>query len=228
MGNVKRAPQGSGSDGKSAPSKPRSERSPSSTEGLAQIREALRKVVPDQDLGVPDVEGLLRGTRKLLLALARLLGLTGLSRLTKDVIAGHVQSALKTIIRATEAPPATDPVTPADAPHKFDLGLPPTAAPETPTIPWSYGRDRVTAMVVDPERLYVYWEATDDAIGRARAGLDAAGRDAWLNLRIYNITGRIFDGTNAHDYSITRSHAVTVSGSFTSVSRPRRSWSNSG
>ena len=34
----------------------------------------------------------------------------------------------------------------------------------------------------------------------ARAGLGAAGAGAWLNLRVYDITGRLFDGTNAHTY----------------------------
>ena len=67
-------------------------------------------------------------------------------------------------------------------------------------IPWGYGHDRVTGMVVDPDRLYVYWEVTDDAIEAARAGLGPSGADAWLNLRVYDITGRLFDGTNAHSY----------------------------
>src|SRR6266542_1802810 len=75
-----------------------------------------------------------------------------------------------------------------------------TSAPAVEHIPWGYGRDRLTAMVVDPNRLYLYWELTDPAIERARQALGAGGKDAWLNLRIYDITGRIFDGTNAHGY----------------------------
>src|SRR3954452_9993441 len=67
-------------------------------------------------------------------------------------------------------------------------------------IPWGYGYDRVTAMPVDPARLYVYWEVTDDAMAAARKQLGAAGDRAWLNLRVYDITGRLFDGTNAHSY----------------------------
>ena len=68
-------------------------------------------------------------------------------------------------------------------------------------IPWGYGHDRVTAMVVDPMRLYVYWEVTDDRDRRrARAASGPAGERAWLNLRVYDITGRLFDGTNAHSY----------------------------
>lgn len=95
-----------------------------------------------------------------------------------------------------------------DTPHKFDLGL--TSGPareQEQDIPWGYGQDRVTAMMLDPDRLYVYWEVTDGALERARAGLGSGGRDAWLNLRVYDVTNRIFDGTNAHgyfDHSISR------------------------
>jgi hypothetical protein len=67
-------------------------------------------------------------------------------------------------------------------------------------IPWGYGRDRITGMAVDPNRLYLYWELTDPAIDRARQALGAGAKDAWVNLRIYDVTGRIFDGTNAHGY----------------------------
>src|SRR6266566_2469940 len=75
---------------------------------------------------------------------------------------------------------------------------PPSAGDEAPRaprpehIPWGYGRDRLTAMVVDPNRLYLYWELTDHAIDKAREGLGPGGKDAWLSLRIYDVTGRIF------------------------------------
>lgn len=91
-------------------------------------------------------------------------------------------------------------VVPRPEQTKFDLGQGVDRTPPREHIPWGYGQDRVTAMVVDPERLYVYWEVTDDAIARARAGLGGRGADAWLNLRVYDVTGRIFDGTNAHAY----------------------------
>jgi len=78
------------------------------------------------------------------------------------------------------------------------------------SIPWGYGRDRVTAMVVDPERLFVYWEVTDEGIARARAVLPEAAREAArLALRVYDVTGRLFDGTNAHahdDQPVERQH----------------------
>jgi hypothetical protein len=56
----------------------------------------------------------------------------------------------------------------------------------------------VRALAVDPERLYVYWEVTDEARESARAKLRAADSTAWLSLRVYDTTGRLFDGTNAH------------------------------
>jgi hypothetical protein len=66
-------------------------------------------------------------------------------------------------------------------------------------LPWGYGVDRVTAMVVDPTRLLVYWEVTDEGIARARARLAPAAQEAaTLALRIYDVTSIIFDGTNAH------------------------------
>jgi hypothetical protein len=73
--------------------------------------------------------------------------------------------------------------------------------PRVEHIPWGYGRDLIKAMVVDPNRLYLYWEVTDPAIAKARQGLGPGGKDAWLSLRIYDTTGRIFDGTNAHSYT---------------------------
>jgi hypothetical protein len=82
---------------------------------------------------------------------------------------------------------------------RFDLG--PMGAEQAPRhIPWSYGQDRVTAMVVNPHTLYLYWEITDEAIDHGRRWLGPAGRDAWLNLRVYDVSGRIFDGTNALSY----------------------------
>jgi hypothetical protein len=87
--------------------------------------------------------------------------------------------------------------------HALRSGRPgerPPLSEERRTIPWSYGDDRVTAMAVDPARLFVYWEVSDEAISRARDELGASGADAWLNLRVHDITGRLFDGTNAHSH----------------------------
>lgn len=83
---------------------------------------------------------------------------------------------------------------------KLDLGPAGRGGKPVETVPWSYGQDRVVAAAVDPDRLFVYWEATDPALERARVGLGPGGPEAWLNLRVYDTTDLIFDGTNAHSY----------------------------
>jgi hypothetical protein len=67
-------------------------------------------------------------------------------------------------------------------------------------IPWGYGRDRLTAIAVDPDRLFIYWEVRDESIDAARERLGPAGARAALVLRVYDTSGRIFDGENAHGY----------------------------
>jgi hypothetical protein len=172
---------------------------------LSRIREQLGLTSDDVDpeSTTPLLEALLRRTRRQLLECARYLGLTGIDHLTKDALASRFLQALEDLI-GYAGPGAPEPT----GPHKFDLGQPAEGPVEAEHIPWGYGQDRVTAMVVDPERLYVYWEVTDQAIERARAGLGPGGRDAWLNLRLYDVTDRIFDGTNAHSYF---DHAVSRS-----------------
>jgi hypothetical protein len=121
-------------------------------------------------------------------------------------LAGVAASLEAATLRMEEDPDETPPA----AAHKFEVGgrapqvnvvdLKRLRAEAEAHIPWSYDRDRVTAMPVNPERLYVYGEVTDASIAKARAGLGPAGNDAWLALRVYDVTGRIFDGTNAHGY----------------------------
>jgi hypothetical protein len=163
---------------------------------LPRVQELRRLARGGADLGLtaPSLEDLLRHTRRQLLEYARSVGLTGIHRLTKAALAARFRQEVQRLV-ALEGTRE-----PADAPHKFDLGLAPAETGGKEDIPWGYGQDRVTAMVVDPESLYVYWEVTDTALERARAGLGPGGRDAWLNLRVYDVTNRIFDGTNAHHY----------------------------
>ena len=175
-----------------------------------------------EELAKLDVKGLAAYTQKQLFECAKRLDLKGASKLSKNELAARVASEF-----AARRAPAAKPVaakkrtkTPApdDLPaevekvppsagdgadsawsHKFEVRE--HAKADAPgTIPWSYAYDRVTGMAVDPDRLFVYWEVTDDAIERARKALGKVGKDAWLNLRVYDTTDRIFDGTNAHSY----------------------------
>jgi hypothetical protein len=67
-------------------------------------------------------------------------------------------------------------------------------------LPWSYGENRITVVVRDPDSAYLYWEIDDEGIAAARTRLGPGGDRGWCNLRIYDTTGRDFDGTNANDY----------------------------
>lgn len=157
------------------------------------MRKLLGLSGDEGEAGGLSLEALLQRTRRQLLDCARYVDLTGIQRLTKGALAERLHEFLRSLtamVQAEEQP---------DRAHRFDLGRPnETAAVEH--IPWGYGQDRVTAMVVDPERLYVYWEVTDEAIERARADLGSGGPAARLILRIYDVTNRIFDGTNAHSF----------------------------
>jgi hypothetical protein len=84
---------------------------------------------------------------------------------------------------------------------KFELNAtdPPTEI-DAGELPWSYNEDRITAIVRDPDSVYLYWEMTDEGIASARARLGPAGQHGWCNVRIYDTTSRNFDGTNANDY----------------------------
>lgn len=165
---------------------------------VSRIRELLGLTPDDADseLSMLSLEALLRLTRRQLLDAARYLGLTEVGRLTKDALARQFLQMFRSLERSA----ALETQESGDGSRKFDLGRAMEAVVEAEGIPWGYGQDRVTTMVVDPERLYVYWEVTDEAIERARAGLGPSGQDAWLNLRVYDVTNRIFDGTNAHGY----------------------------
>lgn len=75
--------------------------------------------------------------------------------------------------------------------------LDPTAPPPAPgNIPWGYGDVRIVGMARDPLWACCYWEVSDDAIHAAKQKLK--DQSAWLSLRIYDTTGREFNGLNAH------------------------------
>lgn len=82
---------------------------------------------------------------------------------------------------------------------KFDLGTSDPLARGKP-VPWGYGTSRVTAMARDPDTMFVYWEITDDAISGALERLGVGWDRANVCLRVYDTTGRSFDGTNSNHY----------------------------
>jgi hypothetical protein len=90
-------------------------------------------------------------------------------------------------------------------------------------LPSGYGDDRVAALPRDPYWVFAYWEISD---GRRAAVRREHGPRVWeksrLVLRVYDVTGLLFDGTNAH-----RSWDIGVGGASTwyvNVGAPDHEW----
>ena len=156
-----------------------------------ELEAKVSTTVPDVGLSATrarpaplSLEELETASRQALLAACRALGLKRYSRLRKAALVERLRLELRR--RAPKPSPERD--EPADEPR--------LASPSE--LPWGYGVVRTRAMAVDPERLFVYWEVTDEAIAAAARRLGLADGARRLNLRVYDTTGRLFDGSNAH------------------------------
>jgi len=69
-----------------------------------------------------------------------------------------------------------------------------------PELPGKYGENRIAAMVRDPDWIFVYWEITPETLERARREVDPEGGRREMSLRVYDVTGKIFDGNNANGW----------------------------
>lgn len=58
-------------------------------------------------------------------------------------------------------------------------------------LPEEYGEDSIALMIVDPRKLFIYWEITEGTSKKY------AGN---INIRLYDVTGVHFDGMNAKSY----------------------------
>ncbi|MBN2360741.1 MAG: DUF4912 domain-containing protein [Deltaproteobacteria bacterium] len=120
------------------------------------------------------------------------------------------------------APVAAGPVVEQFAPYRpwsWPGGDPYAVAP----LPLGYSENRITALAVDPYRVHVYIEMTDEAIAAARQRLGAGGEWAWFVIRVYDTTEKIFDGTNANDYFDIAIGRATRS-YYIALARPNRSF----
>jgi hypothetical protein len=55
-------------------------------------------------------------------------------------------------------------------------------------LPEEYGEDSIALMTVDPMKLFVYWEVTEETFAKHKGN---------LNIRLYDVMGIEFDDTNA-------------------------------
>jgi len=64
-------------------------------------------------------------------------------------------------------------------------------------LPFGYGEEKIALMVRDPYLVHAYWEVTPARIEREKAWF---GWNSKLDVRIYDVTGVLFDGRNALGY----------------------------
>jgi hypothetical protein len=72
--------------------------------------------------------------------------------------------------------------------------------PETEDLPVSYEEDRIALLVRDPYWVHAYWDITRETLARAQAALGEGWPEAKSILRVYDVTGVDFDGSNANSY----------------------------
>lgn len=87
------------------------------------------------------------------------------------------------------------------------VNLPPPDEPRE--LPTEYGDTKIAVLIRDPEWVFAYWEINDAS--RQRFGIPRGRHNRPLALRVYDVTGIIFDGRNAH-----RFHDVAVNDYTTS------------
>jgi len=75
---------------------------------------------------------------------------------------------------------------------------PPEAPREPLELPQTYGETRIVLLVRDPYWIHVYWDVARDDLLRARQVLGREWSRARSILRVYDVTGVEFDGSNAN------------------------------
>jgi hypothetical protein len=83
---------------------------------------------------------------------------------------------------------------------KFYTGAPPEEFRLPSELPSHYGDDKITLMVRDPHWTYSYWEVSHRKLESERGSLGKAGDDAYLALRVYDVTDINFNGSNDHGH----------------------------
>lgn len=94
---------------------------------------------------------------------------------------------------------------------------------EREELPLRYGDTRIVLLVRDPHWMHAYWEITDDARGRIEQETNTKWENLRKVLRIYDVTGINFVGTNSHKYFDIDLTAEAVNW-YIHVEEANRSW----
>jgi hypothetical protein len=86
---------------------------------------------------------------------------------------------------------------------------PPHPIEEFRELPETYGDTKITALIRDPEWIFIYWEISEET--RQKFGIPKGKHNKTMAVRIYDVTDIKFDGTNAiswfdvqiNDYAIS-------------------------
>jgi uncharacterized protein len=115
-----------------------------------------------------------------------------------DAAADAVKENLTSNIRPVEQ--AGEVANPAQAQSPQD---------EEEKIPDRYNDNKVVLMVRDPYWCYTYWEITDKLLEEKRNEMKEEWGDYSLILRVYDVTGVEFDGTNSNKFQDIRVNSNT-------------------
>lgn len=83
---------------------------------------------------------------------------------------------------------------------KFYIGAEEKAFVSQTELPTGYNDNKVVLMVRDPHWAYVYWEINSNKVDEARNNLKSVFDQSRLVLRVYDVTGVDFKGSNANSF----------------------------
>jgi hypothetical protein len=88
---------------------------------------------------------------------------------------------------------------------KYETEMPgaggkPESTTQVEDLPVSYDEDRVALLVRDPYWIHVYWDITRETLAKAQEAFGDRWPEARSILRVYDVTGVDFDGTNANSH----------------------------
>lgn len=91
-------------------------------------------------------------------------------------------------------------------------------------LPKTYGDTKIAVLPRDPLWIYAYWEVSSDAAAalRKKLGEEKFNASRWM-LRVYDVTGVQFNGSNAHRYfDISINH--DIDNWYINVGETNRAW----
>lgn len=135
-------------------------------------------------------EALRSRTRRDLILLARALSVERRNRLRKDDLIESLELRWATSAESAGRRPAVERA-------KNGLTPSPEAWEDPKALPSGYGSTRLTLMPINPYRIHAYWEIALADLESARHSLGEGAESATTVLRVHDVTGINFDGTNA-------------------------------